>query len=146
MNLIKYILIILIFLLTQVYAVDISAQIAQLKNVKKSEKYIIMNKIKMQIAQLNSAQRAKAISQLRGAMTGNKGNNIQVPKITVPSMPATVPDMPQIPVTIPAIPQIPATVPDMPQMPISPSTGDLPIPKAPVPLIPTTMQVPKGGK
>ena len=126
MNLIKYISIILIFLLTQVYAVDISAQIAQLKNVKKSEKYIIMNKIKMQIAQLNSAQRAKAISQLRGAMSGNKGNNIQVPKITVPSMPATVPDMPQ--------------------MPIPPVIGDIPIPQPPVPMISATMQVPKGGK
>ena len=126
MSLIKYISVILIFLLTQVNAVDISAQIAQLKNAKKSEKYMIMNKIKMQIAQLNSAQRAKAISQLRGAMSGSTGNNMQAPKTTVPSMPVSVPDMPQ--------------------MPIPPVIGDIPIPQPPVPMISATMQVPKGGK
>ncbi len=108
MNLIKYISVILIFLLTQVNAVDISAQIAQLKNAKKSEKYMIMNKIKMQIAQLNSAQRAKAISQLRGAMSGSTGNNMQAPKTTIPSMPVSVPDMPQMP--IPPVPMISATM------------------------------------
>jgi len=130
MKLIKYISAILVFMLTQVYAGDISAQIAQLKNAKKSEKYMIMNKIKIQIAKLNSTQRAKAIAQLRG-VTSNTGSSTQLPQ---------------------SLPPMTTPVQNLPQMPVPPVIGDIPMPVPPpvitppvtVPLSVQTM--PKGGE
>jgi hypothetical protein len=123
MNVIKYIFLLSIFLTVYTCAdVDISSQIAQLKNAKKSEKYMIMNKIKMQISQLNSTQRAKAISQLRASMS-NTGNTQT---------------------------QISGSL-GVPQMPTMPSMGNIPIPTVPtVPIIPiipmSTQSIPKGGQ
>jgi hypothetical protein len=114
MNTLKSIFLLLAIVMTSISVqADISAQIAQLKNAKKSEKYIIMNKIKRQIAQLNSAQRAKAIRQLRSSMS-NSGSMIQTPNVTVPSIsnPAS---------GIPAMPT-------MPTMPVLPPVGDIPAP------------------
>ncbi len=133
---IKYILLLSIFLTTVYAQVDISAQIAQLKGAKKSEKYMIMNKIKMQISRLNSTQRAKAIAQLRGA-TSNTGSTVRSPQI-VRTLPTHLQDLPQIPV-LPA-PQIPVSMPGVlvPQLP-GQSVPQLPgqlVPQIPVPSVP----------
>ena len=138
----KYIFLLSIFLTTYVYAqIDISAQIAQLKGAKKSDKYMIMNKIKVQIAKLNSTQRAKAISQLRSA-TSNRGNTVQLPQ-TVSPLTTHIQTLPQIPV-LPApqipeisVPQLP--VPSVPQLP-----GDIPNPTLPVTL--PTQNISSGGQ
>ena len=138
----KYIFLLSIFLTTYVYAqIDISAQIAQLKGAKKSDKYMIMNKIKVQIAKLNSTQRAKAISQLRSA-TSNRGNTVQLPQ-TVSPLTIHIQTLPQIPV-LPApqipelsVPQLP--VPSVPQLP-----GDIPNPTLPVTL--PTQNISSGGQ
>jgi hypothetical protein len=131
MNVIKYILLSSIFLTAYTSAnVDISAEIVKLKNAKKSEKYIIMNKIKIQIAKLNSTQRAKAIAQLRGA-TSNTGSSTQLPQ-SLPSMTTPSQSIPQIPVP-PVIGNIPVPVP--PPM-ISPPVT--------VPL--SVQSMPKGGQ
>ncbi len=122
--------------------VDISAQLAQLKGAKKSEKYIIMNKIKIQIAKLNSTQRAKAISQLRRA-TSNTGSSIQVPQTVLP-LTTHIQELPQIPV-LPApqtpassVPQLPG--PSVPQIPVpglpGPSVPQIPVPQLPGPSVP----------
>ena len=126
MNLMKYIFLLSIFLSTQICAEDISVQIAQLKNAKKSEKYIIMNKIKMQISKLNSTQRAKAIAQLRASMS--KSGNTQLPQMSAPSFTKPLQGVPQMP-TIPAM-------------------GNIPVPTVPViPVIPmSTQSIPKGGQ
>ena len=126
MNSIKYIFLLSIFLSIHINAEDISAQIAQLKNAKKSEKYIIMNKIKTQISKLNSTQRAKAIAQLRTSMT--KSGTGQLPQMSVPS------------VTNP--------IQSIPQMPAMPGIGSIPVPTVPtVPVIPmSTQSIPKGGQ
>ena len=104
MNVIKTTLLLILCLSINISAnTDISAQIKQLKHAKKSEKYVIMNKIKIQIAKLNSAQRAKAIAQLRGAMPGS-GTNIQVPQISVPSISIPIQSIPVVPlIDIPII-------------------------------------------
>jgi hypothetical protein len=142
MNVIKYILLLSIFLTVYTYAdVDISSQIAQLKNAKKSEKYMIMNKIKMQIAQLNSTQRAKAIKQLRTSMP--TAGNTQSLKITGSSV---APQLPTVPASIPT-----TVVPVMPTVPTMPGMGNVPVPVVPtvptIPVIPMSMQsMPKGGQ
>jgi len=111
MNVIKITLLLLLCLNIDISAnADISAQIQQLKHAKKSEKYKIMNKIKIQIAKLNSAQRAEAIAQLRGAMPGS-GANIQVPQITVPSISIPVQSIPVVPLIDVPIITPPITVP-----------------------------------
>jgi len=46
---------------------DISREIAKLKRVDASHRYIIMNRIKQQLAGMNAKQRAAAIAQLRGS-------------------------------------------------------------------------------
>lgn len=159
---IKYIFLLSIFLTTNIYAeVDISAQIAQLKGAKKSEKYILMNKIKMQISKLNSSQRAKAISQLRG-VTSNTRNTIkssqrvrtlpthlkdlpQIPVLPAPQIPVSVPRpvVPSIPG--PSVPQVPV-VPSSPEMPVLPSPGNIPkqIPPATIPL--SVQHISTGGQ
>ena len=45
---------------------DISHEIAKLKHADESQRYIIMNRIKQQLAGMNAKQRAAAIAQLRG--------------------------------------------------------------------------------
>ena len=124
MNSIKYIFLLSIFLSLQMNAGDISAEIAQLKSAKKSEKYMIMNKIKIQISKLNSTQRAKAIAQLRASMTKTG----QLPQITVPSVTNPIQSIPQMP-----------------------GMGTMPVPTVPtiptVPVIPmSTQSIPAGGK
>jgi hypothetical protein len=142
-NVIKYIFLLSTFLITYTFAeVDISAQIAQLKSAKKSEKYIIMNKIKIQISKLNSAQRAKAISQLRGA-TSNTGSSIQVPQI-IPSSITHIQDLPQIPV-LPA-PQIPISVPQVPVPEVPQLPGGIPDQTSPVAIPLSSQQLPQGGQ
>ena len=129
MNLIKYLFLISIFLSTQICAEDISAQIAQLKSAKKSEKYIIMNKIKMHISKLNSVQRAKAIAQLRGSMS--KTGSVQSPQMSAPSLTSPLQSVPQMP-TMPVMGNIP--VPTVPTVPV-------------IPVIPmSTQSIPKGGQ
>ena len=136
---IKYILLLSIFLTTIYAQADISAQIAQLKSAKKSEKYMIMNKIKMQISRLNSKQRAKAIAQLRGA-TSNRGSTVRSPQI-VRTLPTHLQDLPQIPV-LPA-PQIPVSMPGVtvPQIP-GPSMPQIPVPSVPQVPAPSVPNVP----
>ena len=101
---------------------------------------MIMNKIKMQISKLNSAQRAKAISQLRRVTS----NTVQVSQ-TVPTLTTHIQDLPQIPV-LPA-PQIPASltpqipVPSVPQIP-GPSVPQIPIPSVPQIPGPSVPQIP----
>jgi len=127
MNVMKYIFVLSIFLTTHIYAeTDISAQIAQLKHAKKSEKYMIMNKIKIQIAKLNSEQRTKAISQLRDAMN-NSGDAMQMPQMPVPPLTNPLQDMPQMP-------------------PVPPSIGDTPLPTPQVTMSVPDIQTPKGGQ
>ncbi|RRS30794.1 MAG: hypothetical protein P794_05260 [Epsilonproteobacteria bacterium (ex Lamellibrachia satsuma)] len=126
MNIIKTILLVSLCATMAISAeIDISAQIKQLKNAKKSEKYIIMNKIKMQIAKLNSEQRAKAISQLRGAMFGS-GSSMQMPQMPVPSLANPMQGMPQ--------------------MPVPPVIGNMPIPTPPAMMSVPNLQTPKGGQ
>ncbi|QOR62222.1 hypothetical protein ACM66Z_01735 [Sulfurovum sp. ST-21] len=107
MNIIKTILLLslCVSMAASVDNIDIAAQIKQLKNANKSEKYIIMNKIKMQIAKLNRAQRAKAISQLREVMSGSE-NTIQIPQVTLPTMTSPIQSLPQTPPAIMPVPNL----------------------------------------
>lgn len=109
MNIIKTILLLSLCVSMAASAdnIDIAAQIKQLKNANKSEKYIIMNKIKMQIAKLNRAQRAKAISQLREVMSGSE-NTIQIPQVTLPTMTSPIQSLPQTPPAIMPVPNLQA--------------------------------------
>jgi len=128
MNSIKYLFLVSVFLSLQIHAEDISAQIAQLKNAKKSEKYMIMNKIKIQISKLNSTQRAKAIAQLRASMTKTG----QLPQMSAPSMTNPTQSIPQMP-AMPGMGTIP-TVPTLPTVPV-------------IPVIPmSTQSIPQGGQ
>jgi len=136
---IKYILPLSIFLTTTYAEVDLSAQIAQLKGAKKSEKYMIMNKIKMQISKLNTTQRAKAIVQLRGA-TSSAGSPV-LSSQRVQTLPAHLQNLPQIPVL--SAPQIPVSIPggSAPHIP-GPSVPQIPVPSLPQIPVPSVPQVP----
>ncbi|MEA3418849.1 MAG: hypothetical protein U9Q90_05565 [Campylobacterota bacterium] len=57
---------------------DISREIAKLKHADESQRYIIMNRIKQELAGMNAQQRASAIAQLRNkTSTGNNAPRSQ---------------------------------------------------------------------
>ena len=68
----KKVALILIVFVSSLFANDISLLIKELKEAPASKRYIIMNKIKMELAKLNSSQRAKCIAQLQKKIQGKK--------------------------------------------------------------------------
>ena len=63
-----------IFLQT-LYALDIDAQITQIKNAPPQERVKLMNAFKVQLSKMNETQREKAISTLRATISTRHAEN-----------------------------------------------------------------------
>lgn len=73
---VKKIIFIATIFISFVYSGNIEQKISMLHAVPKDKRYILMNEIKMELAKMNAAQRAKALEKLRASMHSSKNKKM----------------------------------------------------------------------
>ena len=133
---------ILLLLNQTIFANDIDAKIAQIKSATESQRYILVNELKKQIAQMNALEQARAVTRyqeesLKAQQTANIANDIHtinqihqqqdqqiiVPVVDKPIKPLNIPGGNKIPTPVTKPNNTPQpTIPNPAQPIIKPNT------------------------